>query len=336
MFEVDFLPVGDNGDSGDAICARFTDPTTGGYRVIVVDAGYQDDGDALVAHIRQHYQTDTVDLTILTHPDGDHIPGKGTVVRELKVKELWLHNLGAHGGAALPAARAVNDLISVATRHGADVREAWSSAQRFDGAATVIGPSKTYYEELVAEQVAEHRGAAKSARALREAVRGVAGRVAGMLGAEIPFEAKEVNARNNSSTIVLLKLDGETKLLTADAGVPALSAAWGYAESKGLAETPGFVQLPHHGSRRNCSSSWLDRLLGSTGQTEGTRTAFASCVKDSDKHPSGKVVNAHKRRGCYVAATAGQQSICHKSDDAPPRLGWGPVTPLGPMVEEDD
>lgn len=335
MFEVDFLPVGDKGNSGDAICARFTDPVTGNSRVIVVDAGYQDDGDALVAHVRKHYQTDTVDLAILTHPDGDHIGGMGTVVRELNVTELWLHNIGAHGGSPLPAAKAVDDLISVATSHGADVREPWSGAQRFNGAVTVIGPSKSYYEELVAEQVAEHRGLTKAATALREAARGLAGRVAGMLGTEIPFEAKEVNARNNSSMLVLLKLDGGTKLLTADAGVRALSVAWDYAESNGLAETPNLVQLPHHGSRRNCSSSWLDRLLGPTGQTEGVRNAFVSCVKNSDKHPSGKVVNAHKRRGCYVAATAGG-SICHKSNDAPARVGWGPIAPLGPMVEEDD
>lgn len=335
MFEVDFLPVGDKGNSGDAICARFTDPETGASRVVVVDAGYQDDGDALVRHIREHYGTSSVDLAILTHPDEDHIGGMGRVVRELDVAELWLHDIGEHGGGSLPAAKAVKDLISVAQAKNTDVREAWAGANRIGGAITVLGPSKSYYEELVIEQVSGTHKGATGLSTLLEAAKGLAGRAAALLGVEVPFEAKEVNARNNSSMIVLLRLDGETKLLTADAGVPALSTAWDHAERSGLADTPNFVQLAHHGSRRNCSSAWLDRLLGPVGQTEGTRTAFVSCVKDSEKQPSGKVVNAHKRRGCTVAPTAGQ-FICHPSPDAPQRAGWGPITPLGPMIEEDD
>lgn len=149
----------------------------------------------------------------------------------------------------------------------------------------------------------------------------------------MPFAEKEVSPRNNTSMITMLAVDGQRLLFTGDAGVPALERAWDVAERRGLGGAPDFVQIPHHGSRRNASSAWLDRLLGSTGQAE-CRTAFVSVVRDSDKHPSGKVVNAHKRRGCTVVATAGW-SICHRHG-TPARVNWGPVTPLGPMVEEDD
>ena len=92
------------------------------------------------------------------------------------------------------------------------------------------------------------------------------------------------------------------------------------------------MQIPHHGSRRNASSAWLDRLLGSTGQSE-VRSAYISVVGDSDKHPSGRVVNAYKRRRCTVVPTAGNP-VCY--GDWAGRPGWGPVQGLGPMEEEPD
>jgi hypothetical protein len=57
MYDVDFLPVGDEGQSGDAIAIRFTRPDTGAYVHAVIDAGFQSDGDALVQHINDWYGT---------------------------------------------------------------------------------------------------------------------------------------------------------------------------------------------------------------------------------------------------------------------------------------
>lgn len=334
VHEVDFLPVGDGKDSGDAIAMRFQHPTTDEWVHVIIDAGYKDDGQALVEHVKEYYGTTKIDLAILTHPDGDHIGGMGEVVRGLEVDKLWLHDIGSHGGSSLPAAAAVKDLISVAQGQGTEVLEAWAGAQAFDGAITVLGPTKAYYEELVAEQVAGPGAAAAVGKALVEAARGLFERVATGLGFEVPFEAKEVSPRNNSSMITLLKADEKTLLFTADAGVPALERAWDKAEELGLAAEPDFVQIPHHGSRRNASSEWLDRLLGPTGQAEGTRVAFVSVVAGSEKHPSGKVINAHKRRGCTVIPTAGHAK-CHRHG-TPSRWGWTPAVPLGPMEEEDD
>lgn len=334
MFEIDFLPVGDTGRSGDAICMRFTRPDNAATAVVVIDAGFKDDGIALADHIRAYYGTRVVDLAILTHPDGDHIGGMGEVLRRLDVTKLWLHDIGAHGGDSLPAANAVDDLMAVAASRGTDVYEAWPGAAEFGGAITVLGPSRGYYEELVREQVSEAKPVEKGAARLLESVRSLADRVTAALGIEIPFDAKDVNPRNNSSMIILGRFDGGTQLFTADAGVPALARAWDHAEGVALAATPTMVQIAHHGSRRNCSSAWLDRLLGTTGQASNTRSAIVSCVADSDKHPSGRVVNAYKRRGCTVVATAGN-AVCHNSGGMV-RNGWGPATELGPMVEEDD
>jgi beta-lactamase superfamily II metal-dependent hydrolase len=335
MIEIDFLPVGDGGDSGDAIAMRFTRPDTGGIAHVIVDAGFQDDGEALVEHVKTYYKTSQVDLAILTHPDGDHIGGMGNVIRGLNVSELWLHQIGAHGGSSLPAAKAVEDLINVATENGTVVREAWAGAQRFGGALTILGPDKPYYEALVAEQLAEQdkRVAPPVSKSLLEAARGLFDRITDALDIEIPFAAKDVTARNNSSMICLIRHNGSHHLLTADAGVPALDRAWTYAESVEIAAVPVVVQIPHHGSRRNASSAWLNRLIGEPGQAE-CRAAFVSVVPNSDKHPSGKVVNAYKRRGCKVIPTAGSGKYHFQGILL--RAGWEPAEGLSPMVEEED
>jgi len=88
MYEIDFLPVGDEGQSGDAIAARFTRADTGALAHVIVDAGFQDDGAALVDHVQRYYETSDIDLAILTHPDGDHIGGMGEVIRGLNVGVL--------------------------------------------------------------------------------------------------------------------------------------------------------------------------------------------------------------------------------------------------------
>lgn len=337
MYEVDFLPVGDGERSGDAIALHFTRADTNGSAVVVIDAGFKDDGEALVEHIQSYYGTDHVDLAILTHPDGDHIGGMGEVLRGLDVDELWIHDLATHGGASLEASKAVNDLMSVAAAEGATVTHPWAGEQRFGGSLTMLGPNEDYYDQLVGEQVGIELTEGKadlsfSARAV-QAAKALVDRIAGALPVEVPLLEQSTSPRNNTSMVNLLRVGNQTMLFTADAGVPALNLAWDKAEELSLATPPDLVQIPHHGSRRNASSAWLDRLLGPTGQ-EQCRAAFISCVSKNEKHPSGRVVNAHIRRGCEVVATAGSNKA-QLSDDASPR-GWFRAIPIGPMEEEPE
>jgi beta-lactamase superfamily II metal-dependent hydrolase len=330
MYVADFLPVGDGQDSGDAIAMQFTNPETGTNAVAIIDAGFKDDGEALVEHVRTHYDTATVELAILTHPDGDHIGGMGEVIRNMNVRRLWLHDIGTRGGAALPAAEAVDELIALAAENGTIVQEPWAGVHAFGGALTILGPTQDYYDELLQEQLTRAVPVLAKGVSLREAALGLFNRFATALPIEMPFDAKEVTPRNNSSIITHVAIDGKSMLFTGDAGVPALERAWDRAESLGVTAAPDMAQIPHHGSRRNASSAWLDRLLGSTGQAE-TRSAYVSVVPNSDKHPSGRVVNAYKRRGCRVVATAGKP-VCF--GDWAGRPNWFPVDGLGPMEEE--
>jgi len=157
LYEIDFLPVGDEGQSGDAIAIRFTRPDNGQLAHVIVDAGFQPDGKALVAHVQTWFETSRIELAILTHPDGDHIGGMGEVVRGLEVGQLWLHNLRGHGGSSLRAAGAVDDLISTAQTEGTDVFDVFAGMAEFGGALRILGPDSDWYDELVQAQAEEER-----------------------------------------------------------------------------------------------------------------------------------------------------------------------------------
>ncbi|MEJ7567761.1 MAG: MBL fold metallo-hydrolase [Gaiellaceae bacterium] len=339
MYEIDFLPVGDGGRSGDAIAVRFNRPDTGALAHVIVDAGFKDDGEALVEHVKTYYQTDSVDIAILTHPDGDHIGGMGEVLRGLNVGELWLHHLGSRGGGGLPAADAVDELIEVAQNEGTRVAEAFAGAQAFGGALTILGPTVDYYEQLVAEQQLVSTSVAGTGRAASfgATVTVLAQRFLAALPVEVPFgDAGGTSPRNNTSMVTLLQLEGQQLLLTADAGVPALDRALDWADENGMTVyQPAFTQLPHHGSRHNASSALLDRILGSTRQAQ-TRTAFVNVVEEAEKHPSPRVANGFMRRGYAVGATRGK--AIQKGHNAPTRPGWTTLVPLQPLDEslEDD
>ena len=70
---------------------------------------------------------------------------------------------------------------------------------------------------------------------------------------------------SNESSVVLYGDFGDDKrvLLTGDAGINALSWAANYAKTSGLPlQQFSFVQIPHHGSRRNVGLTVLNAILG--------------------------------------------------------------------------
>jgi len=150
----------------------------------------------------------------------------------------------------------------------------------------------------------------------------------------------ETNAENNSSAITLLRVDGKHLLFTGDAGIPALTnAAILLEDNKITHEKYFFIQVPHHGSKRNVGPTILNRLLGPKIPEEQKNTkkkiAFCSCaIKGEPKHPSKKVTNAFLRRGAPVYKNQGKSLRQH--EDAPNRTGWipAPFIDLYDEVEE--
>ncbi len=76
-FEVDIRAVGESTTSGDAIAIRYGtfNGNPSAQRVVVIDGGFEDNGEDLIRLITNVYNTNRVDLMISTHPHDDHLIG---------------------------------------------------------------------------------------------------------------------------------------------------------------------------------------------------------------------------------------------------------------------
>ena len=170
-YEVDFLGVGKESKSGDAIAIRFGN--VHGARqeqtVVIIDGGFSDTSDELVNHVKNHFATEVVDIVINTHPDMDHINGLETVLNELTVHELWTHQPWNHNtGLAdkFQDGRITDNSLGEKLKHNLEkawslvqqaqaddvlVREPFTGVQDGSGSLKILGPSLNYYEELIPE-----------------------------------------------------------------------------------------------------------------------------------------------------------------------------------------
>lgn len=361
-YEVDFIGTGSESKSGDAIAIRFgnlhgpRDQQT----VVIIDGGFTDDGDKLVEHIKTHYGTSRVDLVISTHPDQDHINGLEAIFNQLEVGNLWLHlpwdhNQGlaekfSHGritdeSIAERLKETLNKahaLYELAISKGVSVNEPFTGLSYSSGAngnVKVLGPSQDYYESLIPDFDGMP---AKASDSIIESVFNkavsVLKRFLAKWGADEIDDSGVTSAKNSSSVITQIIVDGHRLVFTGDAGIDALTHAAGELESCADAAALSFIQIPHHGSRRNVGPSVLNRIVGapvSEGQLRSI-TAIASTAKNGEpKHPRKSVLNAFTHRGVKVLATRGA-GICHFKD-APSRAGWSslPYEPYHWDFEEE-
>ena len=361
-YEIDFLPVGEESQSGDAIALRFGDLS--GSRtdqfVAVVDGGFESTGEAVVQHVRKYYGTEWVNLVVSTHPDADHTGGLEVVLKELSPECLWMHRPWEHTDdiARMFRAGRVTDrsvreslrraldnarsLQSVAESLGIPIEEPFTGARKDfgGGGLLVVGPSEEYYESLLPDFRGTPEPKVAGVGLLRRAVEAAAefvSKIPESLGLETLDDAGETSAENNSSSILLIQSDGHSLLLTADAGIPALTEVADILEPAELdLEKLKFIQVPHHGSKRNVGPTILNRLVGGKlKKDEHRKTAYVSAAKKgAPKHPAKKVTNAFRRRGAPVYATQGRSIVFRH--DFPHRDGWSPVEPLELFTEVEE
>lgn len=348
-YEVDFLGVGEESKSGDAIAIRFGNlyGDRSEQTVIIIDGGFKDTGEQLVAHIKNHFDTDTVDIVINTHPDQDHINGLETVFNELTVKELWVHQPWNHNqGIAdqFEDGRVTDNsigerlkdnlekawaLVKLAESLEVTIKEPFTGQASKDGVVKVLGPSVDYYEELIPQF--EGMPAVKSMDAQSEGfiTKAFAAikRIFASWGEDLIDDEGETSAKNNSSVVTQLIVDGRKLLFTGDAGIQALEHVATQMEQCVSGADLRFIQVPHHGSQRNIGPSVLNRIVGTPVAEGGSRsiTAIASTAKSGEpKHPRKSVMNAFTHRGAKTLATRGK-GIQH-SHEAPDREGWGALS----------
>ena len=354
-YEVDFVGVGAQSKSGDAIALRWGNLSGGRHeqRVVIIDGGFKESGGDVVDHVKQHFATDWVDAVVSTHPDQDHVNGLHVVLEGLGIKELWIHKPWEHntglaeqfvdgwvpdnspGVLLQESLNSANDLVAKAEKLGIRIVEPFTGTSLYNqGEFRIFGPSRDYYQRLISDfDGMPESGRTEMSRVIRsrvlfeEAVATVK-RVIAKWGVDKLDNEDTTTAKNNSSVISGLAFDGRLLLFTADAGITALSRAADEIKTSLPAVKLRLMQIPHHGSKRNVGPEVLDKLVGPPvveGQTRGILAVASTAKFGEPKHPSKAVMNAFTHRGAGAYATRGKTLCARFGTEA--RRGWGPAEP---------
>jgi beta-lactamase superfamily II metal-dependent hydrolase len=355
-FEIEFFPVGDASKAGDAISIRYTE--NGQYRIMIIDGGTDDAGEALVQHVRQVYGAGAVISDVIsTHPDADHACGLRAVLHDLPVERLWIHGLWHHAEAivqlfennwtaqGLAAAikreyPVVAELIDLAVQKQIPVFEPFAGEKI--GPFTVLSPNRPTYQHLIPQfrrtpepkkDLLEQReiwlGASKDgvlSKLFTGLIEAAANWIPESWDVELLREGGITAAENESSTVLYGDFAECKALLTADAGVNALRWASAHAAAVGInLSALTFFQVPHHGSRRNVSPSILNLVVGPRlpANSPATRLGVVSAPKDDASHPRKMVLNAFRRRGVGISTT--QNGHYRRYVGMPPRQDETPA-----------
>jgi beta-lactamase superfamily II metal-dependent hydrolase len=368
--EIEFLPVGDGCKAGDAIVVRYGDVNS--YEIMVIDGGNLDSGKAVVGHIKKHFGYNAVvKHAVVTHLDADHASGMREVLAGLTVRNLWLHKPWEFAAEARPyfANKAWTDdglarelrreyditseLVDMAAKKGITVRQPFAGLSI--GPFQVMSPSSQGYPYLIPQFDRTSDPDQESIQAAGWWINKPPGLLANLFEKASAKVQKWTNeswenellkdggctSASNETSVVLYGDFGPGRrvLLTGDAGIWGLTMAKAYANHKGLAlKDFMFVQVPHHGSRRNVGPTILNEILGPI-KAKGTPShsrAYVSAPKEDDTHPRKMVLNAFRRRGYSVAATQGNSIVYYGG--FPSRPGYGPLSmlPFATNVEDYD
>ena len=350
-FEIDFLPVGEKSQHGDAILFRYKKDDR--YVIILIDGGHKESegvktSDIILNHMRDYYFPEvendadmTIDHIICSHPDSDHVGGLPEIMEACKVGILWINNPADYvdyddladdsdtNRFSKNDADTVSNLIKVAEENKVTVEACLQGTSI--GPFVVASPDDDFYVDLVSGDI-ERQGREQSSfkSAFKRAV-------SWMLAKWNKDELKEYPATsvcNESSTVLYGKLmDKEYQiLLTADAGIEALSRAYDYINDYCVFESGSltFIQMPHHGSRHNVNVEVLDKLLSRkiAQNTDANRGfSIASVAKEANDYPKKSVLNAFITRGYKCFSTHGKTVRYHKGD-VPERYNFSSATAL--------
>ena len=261
-YEIDFLPVGEGEQSGDAIALRFGNlyGQRSEQTVVVIDGGFKESGEDLVRHIKKYYGTSRVDVVVSTHPDADHAGGLEVVLEELDAGSLWMHQPWEHTddiARMFKDGRVTDDSVRKALRRSLDTArglerlaakkgiplvEPFAGLTDDAGCLRVLGPTKDFYESLLPDfrgtpEPKEGVGVIKKVAA---EVREIICKIAERWDFETLDDEGETSAENNSSTVLLLTSDERNSLFTGDAGIPALTEIADLLGAEGALEGSDF------------------------------------------------------------------------------------------------
>lgn len=358
-YEIEFVGNSEVSKDATAICFRWKD-SFGKFATGVFDGGTSELGGALKRHMETYYYDNssgktTVDFVICSHPHEDHASGLKEILENLDVKALYMNRPWNHidelfnrvsDGRITKNSLArrlkedyhyIADLEDIANEKNIPIYDAFEG-DTIGGKLTVLSPSKEFYLDLIAEDQKDIMKKSNPVSELFSRVVAFVKNIAESWTDEKLRENVSTDPINETSTVLLGRMDDEQFLLTGDVGIKGLRNAIDYADSifNSLKDKVKIYEMPHHGGRHNVSPSILNDLVGkilNEGDTNG-KAAYACVGKGSD-HPKKMVVNAFIRRGAATYKTNGT-IIWHHVGDMPEREGWVPVSKLGFSTTVED
>ena len=347
--EVDFIGTPDVKDDYDAIAFRVLD--NGRVVNCVFDGGTSAVGDALVAHLRKYYGRTagvlpTIDYVFCSHGDRDHSAGLITLLETVKVKNIIINfpwdvidelyerrkNLRLTKEGLLkqlkenyPELASIDEIIA-----SKKINRISGFVEDFCAYGFVLlSPSRELYVNKIAES---DKSPGMIVEAADEAYHAF-----GEEDVEMATKYKDslhddvsTTPENETSLVLYVNGGGNPFLLTGDAGVEGLGYATRVAKGFGVDFSKlQIVQVPHHGGRRNVTSSILDKILGPVQcvQDKDYKWAFVS-VGNGSNHPTRCVTNAFWNRGWHVyVSSAG--SLHGVKGDGFPKRDWKEQKPIG-------
>jgi beta-lactamase superfamily II metal-dependent hydrolase len=310
---------------------------------VLIDGGNISDGEKVLTKLATLGVT-KLDHVVCSHPHDDHAGGLVAVLNSatINVGEFWMHlpwkhidwqllNASLSRAGKTKVSKIVLASLNTQVKLFKTVQERKIPClEPFAGISIgplfVCGPSIQFYTSVLSEfsdfdrlTALDTALAAYDAKVInQDLLRNVS------FGGRPLFDENndelggEPTEPENDSSVVLYAAHGTHRFLfTADAGVAALEEVRKCYKLDNLY----WMQIPHHGSRRNISKILIDYFK--------PRVAFVSAA-GTDHHPRRKVVNAFKSVGSKVYSThyPTELDLRQQVGNVPSLYGLKAATPL--------
>lgn len=340
---IDMLSVG----NADALIIWIKEGETS--LVFLIDGGNKTDSDSIINHLENYIfpntKQKTPDFIICTHPDKDHIGGLFKVIEHYKnIGTIFLHDPAKHMGNNYSllkesARRKVaskgfdyifeslemrDELVELVSKKNIPIIEPFYNKTKLNNTfIKVLGPSEEFYTSLLPDFRNIDKFLEKEAAIISKmweaqysnVLESIEKSVYGDDPCPIVDANNDTSAENNSSVVLEISVAEKRFLFTADAGVQALLDI----HLRGPLNNIFWLDVPHHGSRRNLSSKLIKIL--------SPQMAFVSAI-GSTKHPRKALVNCLKKTGTTVYSTHNNGNMWYHTNNFPDRSNYKPLTPL--------
>ncbi len=292
--EIDMLSLG----NADCILVSFWN----GFSVhrVLVDGGSKGDAPIVRGFLRS-LGIATIDDVLSTHLHDDHSGGLMELLADqtLTFGKLWCHvphwhvesmdkvwaALRAAGSTSDEAANIRSSIETVASLYKTAKERGIAHEEPFKGRLLgrleICSPTVEFYNGLIVEMTDVEKIKAEDAAQVRYEIQTTLDEALskGMFGSSLSGSSllpdPHTTPENESSVVTGTNQDGKVMLFTADAGTCALTNVVSNYNVKGL----HWMQIPHHGSRRNLTESLIEILAPTVAYVSATgeRQTSASC-----------------------------------------------------------